>query len=43
MDMDKVFQKLFDRALGWSKGPALSVLMVLVVIALVRHPPGRLP
>jgi hypothetical protein len=43
MDTDKVLRKLFDGAWSCLQGPILYLLLVLIVIALIRHPPGRLP
>lgn len=40
--MDKTFQKLISGAVYRVKGPALSLLMMWIVITLARHPPGRL-
>jgi hypothetical protein len=40
--MDKVIHSLFNGAFAVMKGPLLFLLLVSIVLALVRHPPGRL-
>ncbi|MEJ2432725.1 MAG: hypothetical protein P8Y53_05980 [Pseudolabrys sp.] len=40
--MDKTYQKLISGAAHVVQGLALSLLMVWIVIALARHPPGQL-
>ncbi len=42
MEIEKAFVYLVRSMCSLVKGPALSLLMLMVVISLVRYPPGRL-
>jgi hypothetical protein len=40
--MDKILHSFVNGAFAAMKGPLLVLLLVSIVLALARHPPGRL-